>query len=462
MVELPSDLSAWTYDTILEIVQQHEYEPGYFDYKLALNATNPDSKKREDHLASIRRTVCAMANSGGGFLLFGIRDRNQNVANPEDRIAGIPVGGDLLRDFGHKVADLQPPIFFEATPQPLLLPQDASKGIFVVRIPESQRRPHLVRTTGAFYRRGDGGTAEIMDFYQIRDLMLMRRQAHLENLKWEIEENIAAICRKHQDLPSPAHSWLHSVRNSVKLTDSGIFHLSEKETLRVSMFWALSPNPSRLRTAALQEAIHSGEFLVFRQDVGRLTGGRVYQVMQALNTAMDEYRATYEAIAKRSEEMGRIIGSVKQKSKSTPIEQFDLMMLYILHDRQQDALRLAVVLLQHILDPTTEVRMPDLNPISPLEDYVDRMIEERTTPDDVERWVKNGYFAYLLTGENKATTTDMGTAIETSPAMQQGLVEPITALIAEHTEEFRRLLLSEGQDGAVAWVQAMLKDRNNE
>jgi predicted HTH transcriptional regulator len=220
MIELLTNLADWTFDTVLEIVGQHEYEPGYFDYKLALNATNPDPKKRDEHLTSLRRTVCAMANSGGGFLLFGIRDRNQNVAKPEDRIVGIPVGGDLLRDFGSKVADLQPPVFFEATPRLISLTQDKTRGIFIVRIPESHRRPHMVRSTGAFYRRGDGGTAEIMDFYQIRDLMLMRRQAHLENLKWELEENIAAMCRKHKDLPSPAHSWLWSGRSNVKLTDS--------------------------------------------------------------------------------------------------------------------------------------------------------------------------------------------------------------------------------------------------
>ena len=130
---------------------------------------------------------------GGGFLLFGVRDQNQRVAKPEDRIVGITLGGDLLRDFGHKTADLQPPVSFEATPRPILLPDDEKKGIFVVRIPESQRRPHMLRSTGAFYRRGDGGTAETMDFYQIRDLMLMRRLTLLENLKWEFEENIAAF-----------------------------------------------------------------------------------------------------------------------------------------------------------------------------------------------------------------------------------------------------------------------------
>jgi hypothetical protein len=155
------------------------------------------------------------------------------------------------------------------------------------------------------------------------------------------------------------------------------------------MFWALSPNPARLRIAALQEAIHSGEFLVFHQDIGRLAGGQVYRVMQALNTAMDSYRSAYEIIAGRSGEMGKIELAVKQKRKSTPINMLDLMMLYILHDRQQDALRLAVVLLQHILDPTTEVRMPELNPLSPLEEDSERMLQERTTPDDVERWVAN-------------------------------------------------------------------------
>lgn len=165
--DLPLHLEDWTFDTIVNLVRKYEFEPGNFDYKDALNATGTG---RIDHLASIRRTVCSMANTNGGFILFGVRDRRQRVANLEDRIAGIPVGGDLRREFGQKIEIVQPEIYFEAMPHVLILRNDSNRGVFIVYIPQSQRRPHMV--DGIYYRRGEGGTAVPMTHYEVREQMM--------------------------------------------------------------------------------------------------------------------------------------------------------------------------------------------------------------------------------------------------------------------------------------------------
>jgi len=111
-VDLPP-LDAWTYDTVVDMLRQHEFEPGRFDYKAVLNTTSP--KGRDGHAASIRRTACAMANTDGGFILFGIKDRKAPVRNAEERIVGIPPG-ELRKQFGDKLQPLQPEVYFEALP----------------------------------------------------------------------------------------------------------------------------------------------------------------------------------------------------------------------------------------------------------------------------------------------------------------------------------------------------------
>src|SRR2546430_2628274 len=170
-MELPDDLNMWTIDTVIKIVEEHEFEPGIFDYKSVLNATG-DEKHKKEHRDSIRRTVCSMANTDGGFILFGILDRKQEVTPSEKRIRGIPIQADLRKDFGDKIADIQPEVYFETVPRVLLLPNELNRGIFVVRIPKSQRRPHMVSSIGIYYRRGENGTAIHMNHYEVRDLMM--------------------------------------------------------------------------------------------------------------------------------------------------------------------------------------------------------------------------------------------------------------------------------------------------
>lgn len=90
--QLPKSRDEWDYSTVERVVQLHEFEPGQFDYKEVLNPTRgPGSGEL---LNSIRKTACSMANTDGGFILFGIQDRSVPAADPRDRIIGIPLGGE--------------------------------------------------------------------------------------------------------------------------------------------------------------------------------------------------------------------------------------------------------------------------------------------------------------------------------------------------------------------------------
>lgn len=198
--QLPKSLAEWDYATLERVVQLHEFEPGQFDYKEVLNPTRePGSDKLRE---SIRKTACSMANTDGGFIIFGVQDRSVDVQTPLARIVGIPLGDDLRSDFGKKIADIQPELFFDASPQPIAIPGSNDRGIFVVQIPASLRRPHMVTSTGVFYRRGAGGTAERMTVGEVRDQMVhteerMRKLAllriHLSRIE-RIASNLYVEC----------------------------------------------------------------------------------------------------------------------------------------------------------------------------------------------------------------------------------------------------------------------------
>jgi len=168
---IPTNLDDWTWETVTTLVKKHDYEPSLYDFKRALHQTEGDKKAKEDHNDSIRRTACSMANTNGGFIIFGILDRQKKVDHPEQRIVGIP-DGDLRKEFGEKVSCLQPEIYFDTVF--LRHPDDEKKGVFVVFIPHSPRRPHMFLSSesGIYYRRGNGGSAEIMNHYEVREQML--------------------------------------------------------------------------------------------------------------------------------------------------------------------------------------------------------------------------------------------------------------------------------------------------
>jgi Putative DNA-binding domain len=213
-MQLLEDLDTWTFETVSQVVREREYEPATFDYKAVLNVPRADTQKLE-HLKSICRTACSMANSSGGFILFGVLDRETKVSNPLERIKGIPLG-DHRKQFAEKVQHIQPEIHFETSPKALVLPDDSTRCLFVVHIPISQARPHMLTLDGeyAFYRRGDGGKADCMNFYEVRDQMLnteerRRKIKVLQLYVWKYKQTNESLLKDQLlVLSTPTHYYV--------------------------------------------------------------------------------------------------------------------------------------------------------------------------------------------------------------------------------------------------------------
>ncbi len=182
--DLPTDLKQWDYETVYRLVSGEAYEPGIFDFKELLKARGSEEGEKE-HIKNIRKVIGSMANTNtGGFIIFGVLDR---LKHPNKTTKGKIVGiedGDLRKEFDDKQKEsIHPHVYFETCPKLIDIPDVQGKGVFVVRIPPSPRRPHMVtieeRTVGKvniFYRRGDGGTAIPMSYYEVRDQMMFTEE----------------------------------------------------------------------------------------------------------------------------------------------------------------------------------------------------------------------------------------------------------------------------------------------
>lgn len=158
---VPRSLNEWSIDAIVRLLEAGTHESEEFDFKEALpHASDEGSKLR------LRRGCCAFANSGGGFLVFGIVDDRSRA--PRDRLVGIDSSVDFPNQFGGYPSGCAPSVHWEFTNPPIRL--NAAKVIHVVYLPQSWRAPHgVVDSNGAwrFTKRTNKGT-EDMSIEEIR------------------------------------------------------------------------------------------------------------------------------------------------------------------------------------------------------------------------------------------------------------------------------------------------------
>ncbi|MBV9688903.1 MAG: ATP-binding protein [Ktedonobacteraceae bacterium] len=166
-----ADVHQWDYNTIYMLVTQCDAEPGFYDFKELLHPTRGTEQSKKDHNDSIRKTVCSMANADGGYLIFGVKDaKKHSNLTVEQRIVGVPKSSEYLKEFGNKIASIQRNVPCIYPDKLITIPGKDTDGIFVVRIPLSPLRPHMLE--GTFYIRISTGSTEKMNWHEVRDQML--------------------------------------------------------------------------------------------------------------------------------------------------------------------------------------------------------------------------------------------------------------------------------------------------
>ncbi len=169
-MNFPADINQWDYSTIYRLVTQRNAEPGMYDFKEVLNARGT-AENRNELNDSIRKTVCSMANADGGYIIFGVKDpKKYPDLTAEQRIVGIPKSSEYLKEFGDKTSSIQRNVPCVYPDRLIDVPGKDTHGIFIVHVPLSPLRPHLIE--GTFYTRASTGSAEPMDWHEVRDQML--------------------------------------------------------------------------------------------------------------------------------------------------------------------------------------------------------------------------------------------------------------------------------------------------
>ena len=152
------------------------------DFKFNL----PDSE-------GLTKTCCAFANSLGGFVVVGVKDRGGRFL-----VVGIQPDGEIAKKFADKL-DATPAIEF--SPPRMVNVPGGTKVLYVFHVPTSLRRPHLPRSRDKriFWKRTPGG-CEQMSREEIEEQFLRyeERRDKLKLLFVELllnRENLTDISR---------------------------------------------------------------------------------------------------------------------------------------------------------------------------------------------------------------------------------------------------------------------------
>lgn len=126
-----------------------------------LTAPRTDPKAKQAQQLELAKDIAAMANSGGGMIVYGVEETTAAGTSAAQRI--VPVGlvdEDTTRDIRRVAGNLvYPPVtgldLISVAPE-----ADPAAGVLVLLVPDSVDRPHLVHPSngkdwfGAPYRHG--------------------------------------------------------------------------------------------------------------------------------------------------------------------------------------------------------------------------------------------------------------------------------------------------------------------
>lgn len=176
-----------TKEDLQRLIDNEVEESTILEYKSSFAIQN--SKWREE----LAKDISAMANSNGGTIVFGIKQKDSGNGNAVAyKLTPIP-SSEMTKD---KLSQL-----LSANIQPIInnleityIPESMEGGYFVLEIPQSNTA-HQNRLTHIYYKRRNA-IVEAMEDYEIRDIM-NRNKTPIIDLEFQLVKTTVNVIEKN-------------------------------------------------------------------------------------------------------------------------------------------------------------------------------------------------------------------------------------------------------------------------
>lgn len=176
-----------TKEDLQRLIDNEVEESTILEFKSSFAVQNP--KWREE----LAKDISAMANSNGGSIVFGIKQKDIGNGNAiAHRLTPIP-SSEMTKD---KLSQL-----LSSNIQPIInnleityISESQEGGYFIVEIPQSNTA-HQNRLTHIYYKRRNA-TVEAMEDYEIRDIM-NRNKTPIIDLEFQLIKTTVSVIEKN-------------------------------------------------------------------------------------------------------------------------------------------------------------------------------------------------------------------------------------------------------------------------
>ena len=196
---LPAKLDSIDESHLKELVASEIRESRSLEFKAKLVVWGTDSEKKE-FLAD----VSALANSGGGDLVFGIEE-DHGAASAVVGLDSFDPNKDTLR-IESTIRDGIEPRIIGIRPQPVALSN--GRWVVIIRVPNSLNRPHMIvfKQWSRFYSRNSAGKYQL-DIHELKSVFLAS-ESRAERVRQLRIERLDAILQGNTPEPLAGQSYV--------------------------------------------------------------------------------------------------------------------------------------------------------------------------------------------------------------------------------------------------------------
>lgn len=140
-------LSDWSVDWVTEILDTDREEDTFLEFKADINPINPrDPKEANHHTYNIRKALTSFANTLGGFVVFGISDKQKALGWA--RLCGIASSKEFGKQLTNKASGgkVIPGVTFEGPALFDISHAGKAYTVAVVKIPAGELKPYALVT----------------------------------------------------------------------------------------------------------------------------------------------------------------------------------------------------------------------------------------------------------------------------------------------------------------------------